>query len=91
MPAIGCAYGTLPLLCVSLPKRVATRGAYSTAAGRDPLSPLRPLQSTKSTKRNQLNDITAAAYAATRLREHPRRDLNQTERAYIFGRLDRRF
>jgi hypothetical protein len=44
-----------------------------------PLGPLSPL-----------NDTAAAAYAPTRLHGHPERALNQTERAYTFGPLDRR-
>src|ERR1700678_3803505 len=41
-------------------------------------------------KVERLTDIILAAYVATRLREYPERALNQTKRAYIFGRLNRR-
>jgi hypothetical protein len=50
-----------------------------------PPGPLSPLQSL-----SPLNDTAAAAYAPTRLHGHPERALNQTERAYTFGPLDRR-
>ena len=80
--------------------RMPTIGcAYAVATGRPRLSPLRPpagqtqplgVSDDEAKSGVPLNDTTVAAYPATHLHGHPERDQDQTERAYIFGPLNRR-